>query len=51
MHLSGTGTFSPVSEVVFVAVARGIGSCELLANDVRARPARPARWPTRTTRT
>jgi 2'-5' RNA ligase len=35
MHLSGTGTFSPVSEVVFVAVARGIGSCELLADDVR----------------
>ncbi|MGY1741992.1 MULTISPECIES: 2'-5' RNA ligase family protein [unclassified Blastococcus] len=38
MHLSGTGTFSPVSEVVFVAVARGIGSCELLANDVRNGP-------------
>jgi 2'-5' RNA ligase len=38
MHLSGTGTFSPVSEVVFVAVARGIGSCELLANDVRGGP-------------
>ncbi|MGY1811885.1 2'-5' RNA ligase family protein [Blastococcus sp. SYSU D00820] len=38
MHLSGTGTFSPVSEVVFVAVARGIGSCELLANDVRCGP-------------
>ncbi len=38
MHLSGTGTFSPVSEVVFVAVARGIGNCELLANDVRRGP-------------
>ena len=26
MHLSGTGTFRPVSEVVFIAVARGIGA-------------------------
>ncbi len=38
MHLSGTGTFTPVSEVVFVTVARGIGSCELIANDVRQGP-------------
>ncbi|TYP89796.1 2'-5' RNA ligase family protein [Blastococcus xanthinilyticus] len=38
MHLAGTGTFTPVSEVVFVAVARGIGHCELLANDVRRGP-------------
>lgn len=38
MHLSGTGTFSPLSEVVFVAVARGIGNCELLATDVRRGP-------------
>jgi 2'-5' RNA ligase len=38
MHLAGTGTFSPVSEVVFVTVARGIGSCELIANDVRRGP-------------
>jgi 2'-5' RNA ligase len=38
MHLAGTGTFSPVSDVVFVAVARGIGNCELLANDVRRGP-------------
>ena len=38
MHLSGTGTFSPVSDVVFVAVARGIGNCELIANDVRCGP-------------
>jgi 2'-5' RNA ligase len=38
MHLAGTGTFSPVSEVVFIAVARGIGSCELIANDVRRGP-------------
>jgi len=38
MHLAGTGTFSPVSDVVFVTVARGIGNCELLANDVRQGP-------------
>ena len=38
MHLAGTGTFQPVSDVVFVAVARGIGNCELLANDVRRGP-------------
>jgi 2'-5' RNA ligase len=38
MHLSGTGTFRPVAEVVFVAVARGIGNCELIANDVRSGP-------------
>ena len=38
MHLSGTGTFRPVSEVVFIAVARGIGDCELLAGQVRKGP-------------
>lgn len=38
MHLSGTGTFRPVSDVVFVAVARGIGNCELIATDVRQGP-------------
>jgi 2'-5' RNA ligase len=38
MHLSGTGTFSPVSEVVFVSVARGIGNCELISHDVRQGP-------------
>jgi 2'-5' RNA ligase len=46
MHLSGTGTFSPVSEVVFVTVAKGIGNCELLATDVRTGPlARPLSFP------
>jgi 2'-5' RNA ligase len=34
MHLAGTGTFAPVSDVVFVAVARGIGNCEMIAGDV-----------------
>jgi 2'-5' RNA ligase len=40
MHLSGTGTFAPVSDVVFVAVAKGIGNCELLASDARKGPLR-----------
>lgn len=31
MHLRGTGTFRPVTEVVFVAVATGISECERLA--------------------
>lgn len=35
MRLRGTGTFRPVSPVVFVAVAVGICECELLAQDVR----------------
>jgi 2'-5' RNA ligase len=38
MHLAGTGTFRPVSDVVFIAVARGIGNCELLSTDVRHGP-------------
>ncbi|SFD92767.1 2'-5' RNA ligase family protein [Blastococcus tunisiensis] len=46
MHLAGTGTFTPVSDVVFVTVARGIGNCELLANDVcRAPLARTLAFP------
>ena len=35
MHLRGTGTFRPVSPVVFVQVAMGIGECERLEADVR----------------
>ncbi len=46
VHLSGTGTFRPVSEVVFVAVARGIADCELIATDVRTGPlTRPLNFP------
>jgi 2'-5' RNA ligase len=46
VHLSGTGTFRPISEVVFVAVARGIADCELIATDVRTGPlARPLNFP------
>jgi len=36
VHLRGTGTFRPVSPVVFVALAEGISACEVLANDVRS---------------
>ena len=38
LHLRGTGTFRPVTEVVFVAVAAGIGECELLAEAIGASP-------------
>ncbi|KHL14538.1 2'-5' RNA ligase [Mumia flava] len=35
MRLRGTGTFRPVSPVVFVAVSEGISSTEVLAKHVR----------------
>lgn len=38
LHLRGTGTFRPVTQVVFVAVAAGISNCEQLAADVRSGP-------------
>jgi 2'-5' RNA ligase len=38
MHLRGTGSFRPVSPVVFVNVVQGISSCELLASAVRQGP-------------
>ncbi|VXB04934.1 2'-5' RNA ligase family protein [Nocardioides sp. AX2bis] len=38
VHLRGTGTFRPVSPVVFVALAEGISQCELLASAVRRGP-------------
>ena len=38
IHLRGTGTFRPVSPVVFVTVAKGISSCEKLAGAVRRGP-------------
>jgi len=38
VHLRGTGTFRPVSDVVFVAVAEGISGCEQLAAAVRRGP-------------
>lgn len=38
MVLRGTGTFRPVSPVVFVQVSSGIGECELLERAVRGGP-------------
>jgi 2'-5' RNA ligase len=38
VHLRGTGTFRPVSPVVFVSVAEGISRCEQLAAAVRRGP-------------
>lgn len=38
LHLHGTGTFRPVSPVVFVALARGVAECTSLARDVRQGP-------------
>lgn len=38
IHLRGTGTFRPVSDVVFVQVVRGISECEQLESAVRSGP-------------
>jgi 2'-5' RNA ligase len=38
MHLRGTGTFRPISPVVFVALAAGIAECELLAASANSGP-------------
>ena len=38
IHLRGTATFRPVSPVVFVALARGISNCEMMASAVRTGP-------------
>jgi 2'-5' RNA ligase len=44
--LRGTGTFRPVSEVVFVMLARGISQCEQLAKRLRSGPLeRPLSFP------
>lgn len=36
LELRGSGTFRPVSPVVFVALAQGISACEQLERDVRS---------------
>ena len=41
IHLRGTGTFRPVSPVVFVSVALGISDCERVEAAGALRPARP----------
>jgi 2'-5' RNA ligase len=38
VHLRGTGTFRPVSPVVFVTLVEGISSCEQLARGLRRGP-------------
>jgi len=38
MKLAGTGTFRPVSSVVFVAVSVGIAQCEVLERAIRRGP-------------
>ena len=38
IHLRGTGTFRPLSPVVFVVVVEGISACEQLAFSVRRGP-------------
>ncbi len=38
LHLRGSGTFRPVSPVVFVPLAQGIGECEQLERAVRSGP-------------
>lgn len=38
MRLSGTGTFRPLSSVVFVQVSAGISECETLETAVRSGP-------------
>lgn len=46
IHLRGTGTFRPVSPVVFVMLAEGIAGCEQLAAAVRGGPlAVPLQFP------
>ncbi len=38
MHLAGTGTFRPLSPVVFIQVATGVSDCELLERAIRCDP-------------
>jgi 2'-5' RNA ligase len=47
IQLRGTGTFRPVTEVVFVTLAQGISECELLAGAIAAAEGvhRDARFP------
>ena len=46
MHLRGSGTFRPISPVVFVPIVQGIGECEQLETAVRSGPLeRDVRFP------
>lgn len=46
MHLSGTGTFRPLSPVVFIQIATGVSQCEVLESAIRSGPLeRPLDFP------
>lgn len=46
IHLRGTGTFRPVSPVVFITLAQGIACCEQLTGRIRTGPLDvPLRFP------
>jgi 2'-5' RNA ligase len=46
VRLQGTGTFRPVSPVVFVKVERGAGGCDILQQQIRSGPVkRPLEFP------
>jgi 2'-5' RNA ligase len=45
IQLRGTGTFRPVTEVVFVTLAQGISECELLAGAIAEGVHRDVRFP------
>lgn len=38
IELHGTGSFRPISPVVFIALSEGIGGCELLQQQIHAGP-------------
>jgi len=38
LHLRGSGTFRPISPVVFVTIVQGISECELIESKVRSGP-------------
>ena len=46
VRLAGTGTFRPITQVVYVAVADGMAECEMLATEIRSGPLlRPLAYP------
>lgn len=38
MHLAGTGTFRPLSPVVFIQISTGVSQCEVLEEAIRRSP-------------
>lgn len=38
MHLAGTGTFRPLSPVVFIQISTGVSQCEVLERAIRRGP-------------